>query len=251
MKSPIKYPGGKSKLWNKIIPHFPIGNYVFVDPYVGGGSILLNAPYERRIASDINIQLISMWCMIRDRPNELVSKLSTLQYANHTLQNHAEKPCEYSEYIIRRMSRGGEGTDFAWSNRTRGGNAGDFNAWLNSIKYIPIVSENILRVTFLCRNAVDLIKGCDSKTTFFYLDPPYLHDTRVSKWLYRKYEMSEYDHEHLNMILNNITGKACISGYRSKQYDLWYADWRRVDIPTTTQALNNRQNRVECIWMNY
>jgi DNA adenine methylase len=40
-KSPLRYPGGKSKAIDNIIPHIPLDIKEFREPFVGGGSVFL------------------------------------------------------------------------------------------------------------------------------------------------------------------------------------------------------------------
>lgn len=42
------------------------------------------------------------------------------------------------EYIVRNMSRGRLGKDFAWSERLRGGKPGDVNAYENNLAIIDV-----------------------------------------------------------------------------------------------------------------
>ena len=49
------------------------------------------------------------------------------------------------------------------------------------------VSARLRRVVVLNRPALDVIKTQDGPNTLFYLDPPYLHETRVTT--------SDYQHE--------------------------------------------------------
>ena len=54
----------------------------------------------------------------------------------------------------------------------------------------------------------------------FYLDPPYLHETRApgAREIYRDFEMSDAQHESLLKLLKKVRGKVLLSGYDSKMY---------------------------------
>ena len=43
LKTPLRYPGGKSKATNKMAPYFPPKNNVkhYREPFLGGGSVAL------------------------------------------------------------------------------------------------------------------------------------------------------------------------------------------------------------------
>ena len=55
---------------------------------------------------------------------------------------------------------------------------------------LPKIIERLRTVQILCQDAIDVIKKWDSQDTFFYCDPPYLQETRVSKQVY-VHEMGE------------------------------------------------------------
>lgn len=38
-KSPLRYPGGKSRALKQILPHVPLNISEFREPFVGGGSV--------------------------------------------------------------------------------------------------------------------------------------------------------------------------------------------------------------------
>ena len=61
------------------------------------------------------------------------------------------------------------------------------------------------------------IRKKDSSNTLFYLDPPYLHQTRTSKKKYT-FEMSPEDHEKLLKLVLECKSKFVISGYDNEMY---------------------------------
>ena len=100
-------------------------------------------------------------------------------------QNRSEEEFEdyvdhgVNEYVLRRMSRGGLKKAFAWSERKRGGQPGDLNAWKTMFAQLPIIAERIKGASILNKNFIDVFKVWDEEDTLFYLDPPYLHSTRT------------------------------------------------------------------------
>lgn len=64
---------------------------------------------------------------------------------------------------------------------------------------------------------------------FFYIDPPYLQQTRPQSGASYGHEFGEGDHAAPLERLRGIKGRAAVSGYRSDLYDQALADWRRVD----------------------
>lgn len=63
-RSFLKWAGGKAKIADKISSVLPKAR-VLVEPFVGGGSVFLNADYEHYILSDVNPDLISVYRMLK------------------------------------------------------------------------------------------------------------------------------------------------------------------------------------------
>ena len=57
----------------------------------------------------------------------------------------------------------------------------------------------------------------DSPNTLFYLDPPYVHETRTAKKVY-KFEMSDRDHRELLETIRQVEGKVLLSGYATRYF---------------------------------
>jgi DNA adenine methylase len=100
-----------------------------------------------------------------------------------------------------------------------------------------------------CCPSHELIINNDSDSTLFYLDPPYLHETRTAKKAY-EFEMTRNDHEGLLGLIRTLEGKVFISGYRSTLYDDALDGWTRheFDMPNHSGQGVTKQRRVECLW---
>ena len=76
VKSPLRYPGGKSKALKTILPLVPAFSE-FREPFVGGGSLYLALRQQRPKASfwinDLNAELYHFWLYLRDCPDALIS----------------------------------------------------------------------------------------------------------------------------------------------------------------------------------
>ena len=100
--------------------------------------------------------------------------------------------------------------------------------------------------------ALDVIVSEDKPSTFFYLDPPYLHDTRASKDVY-EFEMTEADHRELLRVLKACKGKVMLSGYPSGLYDRELAGWNRhtFDLPNNAAGGREKGRETEVLWCNF
>jgi DNA adenine methylase len=258
LRPPLKWHGGKSYLARRIVELMP-EHETYVEPFVGGGSVLLNKPKaNREVASDIDAGLINFWKYLNCPQSPLIGMLRPVDFT----EDRCDAACEGSLrdsgaygaicFIVRnRFSRGGLGKTFAWSERLRGGRPGDMNAWETIKAELPLIAGRMRDVEFHCRTAVDVIRQLDRPGTLFYLDPPYLHETRTAKKAYA-HEMSRQDHFVLLEQLQTIQGVAMLSGYRSELYDDSLADWRRVDfdMPNHSGQGATKQRRTECLWIN-
>lgn len=271
MRPLIKIHGGKAYIKNWLLPFFPAQyeNMCYVEPYLGAGSILLNKkPSHTEIVNDLNYPLICLWREVRDQHKRLLANLAERPYQRNTFEitkiimegtetngdTWDQETYAMTEYILSRMSRGGLKKDFAWSDRMRGGQYGDVNAWQTSLKQIPKISARIQKVTFSSEDATKLVSNflCD-RDTFIYLDPPYLHETRVAKKAYGKFEMTPEQHAELLDTILLVCGKVMISGYNSELYNTKLKDWRKEEkgFKSSSGQTKKKKDKTEVIWMNY
>jgi DNA adenine methylase len=259
LRSPLKWHGGKSYLARRIVALMP-EHRTYVEPFLGGGSVILNKPKaEREVAGDLNAGLTNFWLTLRDDPL-FRTRVDLTPYD----RGFFDKAMEHSEsdgaivrawcFLVRnRFSRGGLGKDFAWSDRIRGGQPGDVNAWETIKEELPAIAERMRDVEFHCCDALQLIRTNDGPDTLHYLDPPYLHETRTHRKAY-VHEMSRVEHANLLHLLSGLRGTFVLSGYPSKLYDdtATLCRWHRVefDMPNHSGQGKNKQRRTECLWSN-
>lgn len=267
LRPPLKYHGGKHYLARRIIALMP-AHRVYVEPYFGGGSVLLNKdPSPVEVASDIDARLVDFWTTLRDHPRRLAEALKDVRYSRESFEEwkdwltdlEATSPVDTAaQYlIISRMSRGGLGEDFAWSDRLRGKRRpggpvpGDLNAWDTARAGLPSVAARIRHVEFSQGHATSLIARHDAHDAVIYCDPPYLHETRTVKRSYG-HEMTRRDHDEMLGMLLGCRGTVMLSGYRSDLYDSRLAGWARheFDLPNHSGQGAAKQRRIECLWIN-
>lgn len=263
MRSPLKTHGGKSYLARRIVSLFP-EHETYVEPFFGGGSVLLNkSPSKREVAGDMSVALIDFWVTLQTDYVDLSRFLGGISYSKFDfneavsyLKSATVDPEEAVEragaYLVRnRMSRGGMGVDFAWSERLRGGKPGDVNAWETNLDGLLAVSKRIRDVGFYETDAVRLIQMYDSPTTLTYCDPPYLHATRTHRKAYA-HEMSDREHERLLTALLGRKGRVFISGYDSPLYRRMLVGWKlhTFSMANHSSQAKVKQRRIECLWEN-
>ena len=96
---------------------------------------------------------------------------------------------------------------------------------------------------------MDLIPRYDRENTLFYLDPPYVPDTRVGGEY--ECEMSTSDHERMVELLLKSKGMFVLSGYRSPIYEpLENAGWKLHQFDVNINSSRKGAKRTECLWVS-
>lgn len=287
LTQPIKWHGGKSYLAAGIIDRMPprcanpnapaaddSGWCHYVEPYFGGGAVLLANDPEgiSEVVNDIDGRLINFWHCLAHAPSftlfqraaeALAFCESTWECALRRLERPCETPdciciaCATAFFVACRQSLAGRMDSFAplSRNRTRRGMNEQASAWLNAVEGLPAVHARLRRVVILGpKPALDVIEQQDGPLTLFYLDPPYLDETRTSPDVYH-HEMTEADHVNLLSLLRTIKGRFMLSGYRSRLYDNFaaVAGWNRedFDLPNNAAGGVTKRRMTECLWKNY
>lgn len=96
----IKWAGGKGQLLSQLDEYLPqILNekeFTYIEPFVGGGAMLFHMlqkypNIERVIINDINPYLTTAYRVIKDEPEELIERLSTLEREYFALESEEAK----------------------------------------------------------------------------------------------------------------------------------------------------------------
>lgn len=294
IKSPIKYFGGKSYIAKDIVNLFPnkyeysYSNYV--EPFCGGASVFFAATERHKnlgcrtgvseVLNDKYEVLINFFKVLQDM------RLFSEFYRIITLQPFSEKSfeeaCSYLDnigqsdisdinekdmlresiafFICNRLSWAGRMRDFAAiskaKNRTRTGRNEQVNSWLGCIDKLPKIVLRLQDAIILNRDAISVIREFDTNHTLFYLDPPYLLDTRTNKnGSEYIYEMSYEQHEELLSVLANdkFKSKFILSCYDSKLYKDYAHDyrWKRYEFDTIERSSGANSERKEVLYVNY
>ena len=81
LKTPLRYPGGKSRACTKMDPYFPdLREYVeFREPFLGGGSVAIHVskkyPHLKITVNDLYEPLINFWTQLQQFGNELTDTI--------------------------------------------------------------------------------------------------------------------------------------------------------------------------------
>jgi DNA adenine methylase len=126
-------------------------------------------------------------------------------------------------------------------------------SWLRGIAHLAECVERLSHVQIDHRDFEKVLHSYDSPETCFYLDPPYLPDTRRKQHCYQ-HEMRREDHERMLSCVSQVQGMVILSGYRHALYDRVLRGWECLELvqacPSTARADTSTDTRVECIWRN-
>lgn len=99
--------------------------------------------------------------------------------------------------------------------------------------------------------AVDLIQSLplagSSETRFFFIDPPYHHDSRPNNSHLYKFEMSHDDHVQLLLTVVDLKYNCMIIHPQCDLYSSFLSSWRTVQI----KVRYHNKTSLENLYMNY
>jgi DNA adenine methylase len=101
------------------------------------------------------------------------------------------------------------------------------------------------------RSALDVLQQHDGPDALHFVDPPYVHATRVMRagGGYR-HEMSDADHEALLATLQKLEGLVVLCGYDNSVYNDRLAGWRSHRTRARMSAGRGTALRTEVLWLN-
>lgn len=256
-RPPLRYYGSKWRLAPWVISFFP-PHRLYVEPFAGGAAVLLRKPEsDLEVYNDADGAIVNFFRVLRERPDDLqrAIDLTPFAWAEHNdALVHPDAGDELEQarrlYVRSWQSRGGGRGDMrsGWRRAvdvTKGPRA--VEEW-NRPDRLLAVAARLRRVQIECDDALAVIRRYDQPDALFYLDPPYLAETR-GRWKHKGYavEMTEADHAALAEVLHGVQGMAVISHYPCPQYNAWYADWQRHTVEAVTDG---GHPRTEAVWLS-
>ena len=272
LKTPLRYPGGKSRATVKLAQFFPdLKEYKeFREPFLGGGSVAL---YITKMYPDLNIwvndlfePLSTFWKCLQDHGDEVTQRLEFAKQRHPnpmSAKDLFDESKEYLEldvnerdairtavsfYIVNKCSFSGLSANSSFSKQ-----ASDSNFSMRGIKRLPEYSELIQNWTITNGRYQELLT--DDKSIFTYLDPPY----EIGSNLYgRKGDMHKsFDHDGFATICDRFIGPQLISynssqlvkdrfkGYEVGEFDLTYT------MRSVGEYMREQKERKELLLLNY
>ncbi|MCE0493968.1 Dam family site-specific DNA-(adenine-N6)-methyltransferase [Vibrio salinus] len=177
----LKWAGGKYSLVEDIKRHLPAAE-VLVEPFVGAGSIFLNADYERYILADINPDLINLYNLLKTDPVMYISEARRWFIPDNNRKDFylsTRKAFNESDDILFRSLAFLYMNRFGFNGLCRYNKKGGFNVPFGSYKkpYFPeaeleFFAEKAKKAEFVCVNYRDSF-AMAPQGAVIYCDPPY------------------------------------------------------------------------------
>lgn len=257
---PVTWFGSKSRLVKEIVKYFP-EHQTYVDVFGGSGAVLLGKrPSKVEVYNDLNQKMSSLFRVLSDKSKtrELIRRLELTPYSREIFKNAAASvDFENDEIelaklmiVVQRQSHGGLAKQWSYCvDAPAGGYSASVRKFHAGIERLPAVQDRMRKVQVENLCFTDLMPRYDRPNTLFYLDPPYVPETRVNG-SYEK-EMSLEDHQAMVSQLLTLEGMCVLSGYQTSVYEpLELAGWKRIEIETIASSSKHRTKRVECLWLS-
>ena len=269
-KTPLRYPGGKSRACTKMDQYFPdLREYdEYREPFLGGGSVAIHVtkkyPTVKVWVNDLYEPLVNFWKTLQDdgyalykRLQELKSRYPDVGSAKGLFLEAKELVNDYSVsplyracafYVVNKCSFSGLTESSSFSRQ-----ASDNNFSMRGIEKLPGYTQIIKDWKITNGRYQELLT--DNKSVFTYLDPPY----EIGSNLYgRKGDMHKsFDHDGFATICDRFIGPQLVSynstqlirerfkGYGVGEFDLTYT------MRSVGEYMREQKERKELVLFNY
>ncbi|AOV60070.1 type II N-methyl DNA methyltransferase (group alpha) [Synechococcus phage S-CAM8] len=270
LKTPLRYPGGKSRATKKMAEFFPLFSEYkeFREPFVGGGSVALYItqmyPHLDIWVNDLYEPLYNFWKELQydaDRVRnhlvglknshpEPVSAKELFLNAKDILNNDQTSNLSraVSFYVVNKCSFSGLTESSSFSKQ-----ASDSNFSMRGIDKLPAYGELIQdwRITNLSYE--ELLTN--NKESFVYLDPPY----EIKSNLYgKKGGMHKgFDHDEFFFACDRYACDQMVSYNSSNLIKSRFINWKPYEYDHTYtmrsvgEYMKDQQQRKELLLLNY
>lgn len=273
--APIRWYGGKGHLARQLLRLLPIGR-IYVEPYCGAASLFWHkSPHPVEVLNDLNGDVINLFRVLQDPETfkEFFHRVLFTPYSRadfiRAIRYDGDDPVmrAWSFYARCNMGFGGrEGrrpSDWGTTLAVKGRMARSVLGLRSRLKLLAFWHDRLTRVQLDNRDALEVIGYWDTRETVFYIDPPYIPETRDGGRAYRC-EADVEHHKQLVDLLLTIKGNAMVSGYGHPLYRrLEEAGWQRYEISTSCHvagrtrgsrlrgagAIREREPRTEIVWV--
>lgn len=278
VQKPFSYFGGKGFLAHRLLEYLP-PHHTYCEVFGGSAAVLFAKPRSLvEVYNDVNSLLVNFFKVLQDPQKmwELKRLLELTPYSKEVFEEAKAKvemetdPLmkAYYFFVVARQSFCGFRSvkDAYWGYQVKAHAAGvarSVATYLSAIDHLPEYHERIKTVQIEHTDWREILEKYDDAETCFYLDPPYILDTRKEGRY--AHEMTLDDHEELIERIMLVKGKVLLSGYRHWIHErLEENGWRRVDFQAVCHASGRgkatkimgegsgreKQSRIESLWIS-
>jgi DNA adenine methylase len=225
IKSPLRYPGGKSRavdLIATLLPEFD----EFREPFLGGGSVFIYAkqrfPDKKFWVNDLYLELFKFWEMTQQDVDALVEKVyewrnkfpigkELHQFLNKNLDNFNDLERATAFFIYNRITFSGTSLSGGFSE---GAFTGRFTE--SSIQRLTPFAKVINGSKITNFDYKELIETA-GENVFIFLDPPYYSATKSALYGKNGNMHKSFDHQKFAETMKNCNHKWLIT-YDDSEY---------------------------------
>ena len=272
LKTPLRYPGGKSRAVKKMAEFFPLfSDYKeFREPFLGGGSVALYIsqmyPHLDIWVNDLYEPLYNFWRELQENGDEIRSQLVQLkqrhpdpasakvlfleskEYLGNDPRRTNATARAVAFYIVNKCSFSGLTESSSFSKQ-----ASDSNFSMRGIDKLPYYRQIIKDWKITNLSYEELMT--DDKGAFVYLDPPY----EIKSNLYgKKGNMHKgFDHDEFYYTCDRYVCDQMVSYNSSNLIKSRFIDWKPYEYDHTYtmrsvgEYMQEQQSRKELLLLNY
>ncbi|MGQ4647339.1 Dam family site-specific DNA-(adenine-N6)-methyltransferase [Lyngbya aestuarii] len=215
----LKWAGGKNRLIQQYENYFPQTFTTYYEPFLGGGAVFFYLSQQRlplsAVLSDINQELINVYCCLKNDPEQVILFLS----------EHQQKHSPEYYYQVRSNSEGSifqKAARIIYLNKTcfnglyRENAKGEFNVPLGRYKNPKICDPALLRsvsaalenVYLESRSFQDVVHYAKGSNDFVYFDPPYHPVSSTSNFTaYSRYSFNRAEQVNLRNVFVSLASR--------------------------------------------
>lgn len=260
----LKWAGGKRWLLHSGELPLPAGYARFYEPFLGSGAAFFSLAPDAAVLSDVNSELINLYRVVRDQPNEFRLRLTDHQ-ARHSKDYFYAVRASAPDDEIDRAARTLYLNRTCWNGLYRVNTRGDFNVPIGTKTAVIYVNEDFERYSERLK-AAELV-SCDFEATieragvgdFVFVDPPYTMKHNLNGFIKYNEELFGWsDQVRLRDSLMRAISRGAHVAITNADHDCikeLYADgfaYRQLQRFTVLSGLNKGRGRTtEALFLSY
>lgn len=209
----VKWAGGKRQLLNELMTKVPLEFNNYLEPFLGGGTLLLNLQPKSALVNDINNQLINVYRAIKSDASELIRAVSDLDLIDTNKEVYYDRREAFNQKIHKKELDVEAAALFIWLNKHcfnglyRVNKSGLFNVpYNNKVSGKSIIPSNLEAMSqYFQENNIEFyntdfmdITAMAKVGDFVYFDSPYIPESTTANFTdYTKDGFSYEDHLRL------------------------------------------------------